>query len=61
MRGGKKLLKFIGRKKKGINCRIHYAASTVPRTAKVRQLVWWSVSHTQWDCETTSYEKKQGL
>lgn len=42
-RGGKKkLLKFIGRKK-GINCRIHYTASTVPRTGKVRLLVWHAV------------------
>lgn len=29
--------------RKGINCRIYYTASTVPRTGKVRLLVWHAV------------------
>lgn len=38
----KKMVK-IHRMRKGINCRIYYTASTVPRTGKVRLLVWHAV------------------
>lgn len=37
--GGRKVVK-IHRMSKGINCRIHYKASTVGRTGEVRLLVW---------------------
>lgn len=43
--------------RKGINCGIHYTASTVPRTAKVRLLVWHGVKQSM----GLVHKKNQGL